>query len=386
MQLLKQNKAARRPARTGAIRAATPLLALTGLCMTALLAGCHSQAGGQISSATPSSADSVIAKVNDDSITMGQLYDFMQRLPLTDTAQAMQTLPQGWNVGELALFQLIQQDLIIQFAKDQGVPVTDQEVNDSYNDAVLTNQIQTTWPYDQVLALQGYTPDTYKRDVVRFQVAQFNLLTKNDTVTQQEIQAGYNADKDTRYSVPAAVHIERVVVPTQAEAEDIYKKASQGAALSTFQSENQAPATPGADSADVPQWLDMSTNPANQNDLMIAMITSHLKSAKVGQVVAPFQVGSSWWVVKVLALRPKSVLPFDEVKNAVRTNVLSQKTTPEDRQSVVQDLKNYEQHAVLQVPQQDQEVVQQIRSPAPQAPVSAPVAPAPEPSAPPRKK
>lgn len=382
MHFLKQNKAAHGRVRLGTIRkAAAPLLAATTICAAALLVGgCHSQSGVTGSIGTPSSSDSVIAKVNGDSVTMGEFYEFMQRLPLTAAAQAMQTLPQGWNVGELSLFELIQQDLIIQYAKDQGVPVTDEEVNNSYQDAVLTNQIQTTWPYEQILALQGYTPDTYKRDVIRFQVAQFNLLTKNDTVTQQEIQAAYNADKGTRYSMPAAVHIERVVVPTKDQASDIYKKASSGTPLSSFQSESQAPATPGTDPVDVPQWLDLDTSPTNQNDLMIAMITSHLKSAKAGQVVQPFQVGTGWWVVKVLTVRPKTVMSFDQVQNAVRTNVLSQKITPQDRQGVVESLKTFEQSAVLNVPSVDQDVVTQIKTPAPQMPVgAAPVAPVPAP-------
>jgi parvulin-like peptidyl-prolyl isomerase len=112
------------------------------------------------------------------------------------------------------------------------------------------------------------------------------------------------------------------------------------------------------------------------------MITSHLKTAKPGQTVPPFQVGSGWWVVKVLDVRPKTVLSFDQVQNAVRTNVLAQKITQEDKEGVVQELKTFEQHAEINVPSQDQEIVAQIKAPVAQPPVGAPIGPAPQPSAP----
>lgn len=341
----------------------------------AVLAGCHSNPGsaGPAQAANPTQADSMVAKVNDDIITMGQLYDFMQRMPLTGAAQALQSVPQTYTVGELALLQLIQQDLVIQYAKDQGVPPTDQEIDQSFQNAELTNQVQTTWPFEQVLAKQQYTPDTYKRDVLRFQVAEFNLLTQHAQATPQEIQASYNADKATHYTVPAAVHIERVVVPTKAQADSIYQGANRGVPLASSQSENQAPATEGSDPVDIPQWL-----PLNSNNPGVTPVTSHLQSAKAGEVIPPFQVGSGWWVVKVLAVRPNSVLPFSQVQEAAKTNVLSQKITSQDKANVIQGLKTFEQSAAITVPPGYESLITQIKAPVPTAPIAPPM-----PSAPP---
>src|SRR5579862_2031224 len=122
------------------------LPALLVCALGVIAAGCHNSGGGSGGLSGGSGQDDVVATVNGDNITVGQMYDFMRHL----TAQMMASNPTA-PVGRFALSQLITTDLGIQMAKKQGVPVTDQQIDDRFKDLSMINSWQYALPYDQIL-------------------------------------------------------------------------------------------------------------------------------------------------------------------------------------------------------------------------------------------
>jgi len=347
-----------------------PYLPLLLVCVLgAVIAGCHSSnnSGGGGSAFNSQQGDEV-AKVNNDVITVGEMYDFMQRL----TPQQMASSPNE-PVGKFALSNLITTHLIEQLAANNKVPVTDQEVDQRYKDLALLTSWEIPIPYEQYLTMTNQTPETIKEYAIRPQMAQFNLMTRSVQVTPQEIQAYYNAHQNL-YTIQRAVEIERVVCPTKDAAQQVYDGVSKGGSMASFQSQNMMPPTPGSDPTLLTQWLAVDPpSPA------LGPLGKPLAAAKVGDTLKPIQLGQQWWVVHVVQNRPKTVVPFDQVQNIVRMTVLQSKAGPDVMPNFVHDLQQFQQSAAITVkPPQYQDLVQQLKNPTPpQFGAPAPAAPAP---------
>ncbi|HEX5324263.1 MAG TPA: peptidyl-prolyl cis-trans isomerase [Capsulimonadaceae bacterium] len=349
------------------------LSGLVACSMGALVAGCHGSSGGGGMSGGSATQDETVAKVNSDTITVGDMYDFMRRL-------TPQQLSANATVGKFAISQLITSSLVTQLAASDKVPVTDQQVDQRFKDLELVSGWEYTLPYDQLLDAQSQTEDSIKRYALRPQMAQFNIITRNLQITPAEIQAYYNAHK-ADYTVHQALEVDRIVVPTQQAAQTIYNSVSKGAPMSSFQSQNMAPATPGADPALFVQWI--ATKPPAKT---LGPLAAPLAKAKVGDTLNPVQVGQAWWVVHVIGQRPDTVTPFDQVQHIIQMTILQSKAGADASTNFIHDLQQFDQSASINItPKEYQDIATQLKNPTPAQPqVAMPPtgAPAPAPAAP----
>ena len=195
------------------------------------------------------------------------------------------------------------------------------ELDAFYNDNKMPQQAQSTLPFEQSLQNQGYSADQYKQEVLSTQVAQQNLLGKAVTTSPAEIQANYSSNT-MNYSLPNSVHVHRTATSTKDAATAIYQSLKSGKKMSDLASSNIAAEGAGAiyDGTDIAQWINID-NPAP----VLKAAAPALQAAKAGDVVAPFQVQSQWWVVQVVDNKPKQVLPLSQVQDLVKINVVRQK-------------------------------------------------------------
>ncbi len=266
-----------------------------------------------------------VATVNSEPITVSQFYSTLQHYVPASVPGFPQNPALNAPAGRVALQELIISSLTLQLAKQNGVPVTQDELNTSFNDNKMLSDSHSTMPYQQIVQREGYTLNEYKQYVLAPDVATTNLLSKMVAVTPQELQATYKANLKTSYTISAAVHVRRVVCANKAQAQTVYNSVKSGQPMSRFASLNVgAPPPPSAgDPTDFPQWVNVDHLAPS-----LAPLSAPLKTAKSGQLLAPILVQGQWWVLQVIEARPQQELPFNDVQDLVRLNLVRQKAGP----------------------------------------------------------
>jgi hypothetical protein len=315
-------------------------------------------------------------------LTQSEFYDQLQGFIPNGSPQSF--APVGQPAGKLVIQQLLQNLMFEGLAQDQGVAPTDAQVNQQYDNIKMIQSARSTKPFDQALKDAGLTADVFKDLQVRPQLAQLNLLTKGATVSDADILAFYNANKDKAFTEPARVHIQRIVVGSLAQAQQIAKAIAGG---QTFESQVVQSLDKSTPDGDVPQWIPLDPAPAGLGTLI-----APIKTAKVGSVTAPITVPggngqSTYWLVKVVArVDQKQVLPLDQVKELIRAQLLQQKATADAtaQQGFQTELRDFQSAVKITAPPQYASVVQTLTHPAPPPPSFSAPAPggAPAPSAP----
>jgi hypothetical protein len=308
-------------------------------------------------------------------LTQNEFYDQLQGFIPNGSPQSF--APVGQPAGKLVIQQLLQNLMFEGLAQDQGVAPTDAQVNQQYDNIKMIQSARSTKPFDQALKDAGLTADVFKDLQVKPQLAQLNLLTKGATVSDADILAFYNANKDKAFTEPARVHIQRIVVGSLAQAQQIAKAIAGG---QTFESQVVQSLDKSSPDGDVPQWIPLDPAPAG-----LGAVITPIKTAKVGSVTPPITVPgpngqSTYWLVKVVArVDQKQVLPLDQVKELIRAQLLQQKAAADAtaQQGFQTELRDFQGAVKITTAPQYASVVQALTHPAPPPPSFSAPAPAP---------
>jgi parvulin-like peptidyl-prolyl isomerase len=310
-----------------------------------------------------------VATVNGDKIEASLLYDAMQHyVPVKGPADANSaTLTQP--VGRIVLSELIQNVILLQVAKSKNAAVTDSLVDDRYNYIkTVEEKTNTTKPFDDYLAAEGYTPATFKDEQIKQLVARINLAALGQTITDAEVSAYYKQHPE-KYTFPERVHIQRIVLGDKATADAAQADAQKAGSFKNFIGKSiDPPLTGGLDASDLPKWEALS-GPGLQ---FPPQILNPLKAAKTGDVIAPLQLQPGhWWVIRVADKQPEYTMPFDQVKSIVKLDALAEKGMRSSSViEVQQSLQTALQTANIVIgPKQYQPVAEQFKAkPRPMAP------------------
>ena len=368
----------------------TSLAVLSSLAAASLaLTGCNhagTSDGSGGSSVSASGGDAgpaaTLTTPKGSTITLSQteFYDQLQGFIPNGSSQSF--APIGQPAGRMVIQQLLQNLMFEGLAQDQGVAPTDAEVNQQYANIKMIQEARSTKPFEQALTDAGLTPDVFKSLQVKPQLAQLKLLTKGATVSDADILAFYNSNKDKAFTEPARVHIERIVTATPAQAQQISKAIAGG---QTFESQVVQSLDKSSPNGDVPQWIPLDPAPPN-----LAALIKPIKTAAVGSVTPPIAIAgpngqSTYWLVKVIArVDKKEVLPLDQVKDLIRAQLLQQKaqSDPSAQQGFQQELRDFQSQVKITTLPQYASVVQALTHPALPAQAPAPGGPPPSDSAP----
>lgn len=345
----------------------TSLAVLSSLAVVPLvLSGCDNHtpvsSGGDSFTASGSAsgpaATVTTPKGNVLNLSQTEFYDQLQGFVPNGSPQSF--APVGQPAGRLVIQQLLQNLMVEGLAEDQGVAPTDAEVNQQYDNIKLIQEARSTKPFDQTLADAGLTPDVFKELQVKPQLAQLKLLTKGATVSDADITAFYNANKDKAFTEPPRVHIKHIAVGSLALAQQIAKNIAGG---QTFESQVVQSQDKSSPDGDIAQWIPLDPAPPS-----LSALIGPIKTAKVGAVTAPIAVGpSSFWLVKVVdRIDQKQVLPLDKVKELIRAQLLQQKAAadPAAQQQFQQQLRDFAGTVKITAPPQYASVVQALTHPA----------------------
>ena len=361
----------------------TSLAVLSSLAAVPLaLSGCgHSgttDSSGNTVSSDPASSGPVATlttpKGSTLSLSQTEFYDQLQGF--IPNASQQQFAPIGQPAGRLVMQQLLQNLVLEGLAQDQGVAPTDAEVTQQYDNVKLIQEARSTKPFDQALKDAGVTPDIFKDLQIKPQLAQLKLLTKGATVSDADILAFYNSNKDKAFTEPPRVHIQHIAVGSQATAQEIEKNIAGG---QTFESQVVQSTDKSTPDGDIPQWIPLDPAPPNLGPLI-----GPIKTAKVGSVTAPIAIPQPggqtiYWIVKIVdRMDKKQVLPLDQVKELIRAQLLQQKAQadPAAQESFQTELRDFQSGVKITAPAQYASVVQALTHPAP-APTAPPSLPSP---------
>lgn len=156
-----------------------------------------------------SKAGDNVAMVDDTPITTKAYHSYLEHMPTVKVVQNQDSAPQEGRVwaslGFQALQSLINQQLLLEVAKDEGVVPTAADI-----DKDLTFHHNQQANFVSNLQQQGLTLEDI-RDQLRLELATQNILTKGITVTSLEAKK-FIQDNPQQFSTPAQAQLLYIVV------------------------------------------------------------------------------------------------------------------------------------------------------------------------------
>lgn len=246
----------------------------------------------------------------------------------TDVTLRAQCRQQNDQLTQQTMATLIQQLWIEKEAKNQGVSVTDAEVQRQL--AVTKRQsFPTEKAYQRFLAQSGMTPaDVLERIRVQALAAKLTRHVQDSAapVTDAQIQS-YYARNRAQFAVPERRDVELILTRTQAQA-SAAKRAVEGgtswaAAARTYSTDAASKATGGV----------LRGVSAGQQDRAFDLAAF---TAQKGKIVGPVKGQFGWYVVRVTGITPAQQTPLAEARPQIRA-LLQQQGQQEKMSTFVRD-------------------------------------------------
>ncbi|MCX7992624.1 MAG: peptidyl-prolyl cis-trans isomerase [Fimbriimonadales bacterium] len=260
--------------------------------------------------------DNTVAKVGETPIDKDM---YLRRLelmptPISVAGQQETTAPAGYTT----LVQMIREQVMLDMAKEEGVLPTDQQVEERVQREMKNNpQIK------QTITEGRLTLDDY-RERVKVALAEFNLRTKGVTVTEQEVKKIYDENKQAFYR-PATARVRTILVQNPEVRKQIDDDLKRGFNFQSIVNKYSQNPVAGVQSGETEFALEGQV-PNTPDGQVLLRVRNILKNAKPMQVTDWIPVGSG--VVarfEVLAKSEGRQLPFEEVKDGIREQLMLQK-------------------------------------------------------------
>jgi len=236
---------------------------------------------------------SAVATVNGEKITRSELHSLLVDL-----------------YGQQTLNQMITSKLVAQEAKKAGVTVSDAELQAELDE--LKEEVGGAMYFDYLLAQQGITEEQFKQIYLLDQVLAIKVLSKDVTVTEEQMQEYFNsnmAEFDERQAT--ARHI---LVDTLEEALAVKSELEAGAdfaALAKERSTEQAAQQTGGDLGTFGRGA------------MVAEFDEAVFSMQPGQISDPVQTEYGWHIIELLDMQGEPPV-YENVKEKVRLALVEQ--------------------------------------------------------------
>jgi peptidyl-prolyl cis-trans isomerase C len=210
------------------------------------------------------------------------------------------------------LTQMIQAELLSQAAGDLGIAITDADI--AAERERIVEQVGGQEQFDTIVRENKLTEADVEgqlRDlVVEQRVAA--VVAEQVEVTDADVRAYYEENKNTRYERMRASHI---LLETEDEAQAVLARVRGGedfAALATQLSKDTGSATQGGDLGEFTRGR------------LVPEFEQAAFGAEVGEIVGPIETEFGWHVIKVTA---HTVSTFEDVADEVRAELTEQRRT-----------------------------------------------------------
>lgn len=264
-----------------------------GVLITAFLTGC---------------GEKTVATVDGAKITQSEYYQRLEEQPGGRDPITQKPI----EAGAVVLQQMINEKLLLQLAEKEGVPPTDQQVNERFE------QLKKSTPnFDQKIKDIGITEDQLKREI-RVQQAAFNLQTKGVKITDAQIKDYYEKNKNTEFTEQESAAVAAIFTKDKADADKAMKLLKENASFETvaraYSIDKESAAQGGVLKTPI-------TRQDNDNSEPIATIMK----TKEGEITNPLPMGDGGYAIfKVLKHTPKRIKPLSEVEFSIREKLMTE--------------------------------------------------------------
>ncbi len=246
--------------------------------------------------AAPVGSDQVLVRVNGVPIRQSEVVERLLK-----------------RYGAQAVDEMIDETLLRQAAKKEGITADDAEVNRRLTK--LQDQFGSRDLFISQLEQAGSSLAKVKDDLADEIVRERLVIkAKGLSVSADELKKAFDENKD-KLGAPEAVHLRHILVATQAEAEDIVKKIKGGADFKTLAREKSLAASGKAAGGDY-GFVARGMLPPEIDEIAFTM--------KPGEIrIVPGPRGRH--VLQVLETRPAKPAVFAQVKGDLRDMLMSEK-------------------------------------------------------------
>lgn len=252
-----------------------------------------------------------IATVNGDSISKDEFYSRLERLPIPNSNG------QSIQAGPAVLNQMVEDTLWEQLAKEKKVEPTEAQINKRIEWQKKAEDLAGQ------LRQQGMSADEYKK-LLRPKLAKFNVLTKGISITNNEIKAAYEQNKNKPpFTKPAQTKIAIIMAMSQQKINDAYGKIKSGAnfgEVAAQMSEDQATKASKGELG----WI-YAGRPG-----VPKQVIDTAASLRANGVCEPFPIPvgqnkSVWCIVKALQKQPEINMSFDDSRDFIHDAIAESK-------------------------------------------------------------
>ena len=263
-----------------------------------------------------------VAVVDGTEITRASLDDLLARAKKSLVAQG-RTFPKAGTaeyqqLQTQAVAYLVQREEYEREAEELDIAVTDAQITKRINEVKKQSFGNSQSAFEKALTEQGYTEATL-RDDIRAQLIADGIARKvaNDVkVSDADVQKYYDENKASRYTVAESRSVRHILVKTKAEADRIRGQLEGGEDFAALA--KQSSLDPG--SKDQGGKLTVSRGQT------VAPFDKAAFSLKTNQLSVPIKTEFGFHLIEPLAaVKAGSVTPFAQVKEQIRTQLVSER-------------------------------------------------------------
>lgn len=275
-----------------------------------------------------------VGTVNGTKIAQDAFNKRLQRFP-TDPRVPFPP-PMQQQVATAVLSGLINETLVLDLAKKEGVEPTEKQIEDRQRElnSALSDQNRNL---NDLLQNSGMTTQELA-DRLRPEVAQLNILSKYVKVSDVDVKKAYDeaakAGSKSRFYIPQSVKLSAIVTNTKEKAMDAKKALDSGVAFGTAADKFSDDPNTKKSRGDL-GWVSKPDQFRPGPPGVPVEVYDHAFALKEGQVSAPFQVSKNWVILKAESVRPARMQPLSHVETAIRSVMLQQKAVSDKK---IQDL------------------------------------------------
>lgn len=303
-------------------------LAALGAALALAAAACGGGGAGVPDGAVAVVAGTEIAKAELDELigVAKKAYEAQKRdFPKAGT-------PEYQSIQSQYVAYLVQREELEQAAKELGVTVTDQDVDEQFAEYVKRAPFDgDRKKLEQALREQGMTLELFRKTLRVSALSQklFEAVTKDVTVTEQEILA-YYTENQAQYRTPESRDVRHILIAekgsdgrvdyarSKAEAERIYARLRAGANFAAL-----AKAV-----SDDPRSKDQGGKLTIRRGETVPEFDRTAFELKVGVVSRPVKTEYGYHLIEALSpVRKAKTTPLAEVRASIEATLLQQKRT-----------------------------------------------------------
>jgi peptidyl-prolyl cis-trans isomerase SurA len=268
-----------------------------------------------VSLAEPVALDGVAAIVNDDVVLDSELNQRTELIVEQLRARG-QRIPPANILNTQVMDRLVLDNLLLQLADQQGIRVTDNQLNEAIQSIAARNGL-TVQQFRQALIAEGRdyvsAREQIRREMLINQVQQSNV-SRRIRVSDQEVQNFLKSDPSALSQPELLLSFILVDIPEQATPDQIQQSEAKANALFDTLKD-------GADFAETAIAASSAPNALNGGDLgwrraseLPEDIASALKGLEPGQISAPVRSPSGFYIVQLRDKRGGDVQMVNQTK------------------------------------------------------------------------